>query len=103
MPTYIYECKNCGKEIELYNIPVKERHEQKCVKCKNDLLLVISPNVNITVKGYSARNSYGLHETVGESMDKADKRLGREPQGEKINERVLERKARKKMPRLVSG
>ncbi len=103
MPTYIYECKSCDKKVELYNIPVKERHRQKCAKCKANLLLIISPNINITVKGYSARNSYGLHETIGELMDKADRRLGREPQGEKINERVLERKARKKMPKLVSG
>jgi hypothetical protein len=101
MPTYILYCNKCQEETKRINIKVDQRHKQKCEKCNSLLKLIITP-VNFKIKGFSAKNRYGLApKKLGELMDEADRRAGRIPRGEKLNEKILSRKTRKKMPELI--
>ena len=100
MPTYEFECKKCKEKITRMFVKIAERNTQKCEKCGGNLNLLIS-TPHFKVKGFNAANSYGVHEKLGEIMDRGDKEYGREPRGEKLNESVLKRKARKKMPKLI--
>lgn len=102
MPTYTYKCDKCENILDKPFVKVDARHNQICKKCGTKLILQFVP-VSFRVKGYSAKNSYGVHATIGEVMDKRDRELGKEPMGRELNELVSQRKTRKKMPRLVEG
>jgi len=102
MPTYLLFCKKCDEKTTRMFVPISKRHRQSCNKCGTILELIITAP-HFVVNGLNAKNSYGLKATVGEMIDEADKRLGRKPQGEYINDVVSTRKKRKKPQRLVGG
>lgn len=50
MPTYDYECKNCGFKKEVFH-GIKEKHEETCPECgKEKLSKIFSSGVSIHFK-----------------------------------------------------
>jgi putative FmdB family regulatory protein len=50
MPTYDYECTNCGYVFEVFQ-GITDRPLEKCPKCKKNLKRLISSGAGIIFKG----------------------------------------------------
>ena len=82
MPTYVYECGNCGHKFEL-TLSVGERLDptfRLCPVCEKLTVNKIIPEFSFKIKGYSSKN--GFSKNVGD----VEKHLGREITNEDLED-----------------
>jgi len=61
MPTYVYECTQCGEFEEQQSI--SEPARERCPTCGNEVRRVIAGGINVIVKGRGASASHCEKET----------------------------------------
>ena len=61
MPTYVYECKNCG-ELE-QDQPISEPALEHCPQCGGDVRRIIAGGTSFIMKGRGAKERHCERET----------------------------------------
>ncbi len=72
MPTYEYECRNCGHTFEAFQ-SINDKPLSRCPKCKSAVRRVINGGMGVIFKGrgfYSTDNKKGSVLTGGNGSSK---------------------------------
>ena len=89
MPTYEYECKDCGHAFELFQ-SMTENHMEKCPQCGGILRRLIGKGTGIIFKGsgfYATdHRSSDYHKKAKEETPKTEKKEDKKPASESKSE-----------------
>jgi putative FmdB family regulatory protein len=78
MPTYEYECRNCGHTFEAFQ-SMNDKPLSRCPKCKSAVRRVINGGMGVIFKGsgfYSTDNKKGSALTGGNGSSKEKSKEG---------------------------
>ncbi len=78
MPTYEYECRNCGHTFEAFQ-SINDKPLSRCPKCKSAVRRIINGGMGVIFKGsgfYSTDNKKGSALTGGNGSSKEKSKEG---------------------------